>query len=132
MKPPPTPPPPKMPSVVETMERFAKMIPEGVQRNYPPVSAPDTQNAPRPESGERRGPKKKSSAKYTRRRSSKRGGKSSSSSDTSSDEDAWKMAKKTSYAPPTGTTALSCYGCGAPEVIWRNCSICAGNAPQTM
>ena len=45
-----------MPSVEETMERFAKMILEGMQRVHPPVSASDTQNAPRPESGERPGP----------------------------------------------------------------------------
>ena len=126
---PPTSPPQKTPTVEETMERFAKMILDGMQRMEPtPVPLP-TPLLPRNRRGEKREARRKSRSKHVDNRTSRRGEKSNSSSDSSEEEQAKSKRTCDTSVPVPG--AFSCYGCAAPGVIRRNCPKCAGNAPQT-
>ena len=112
---PPTPRAPKMPTVEETMEKFAEMILDGMQRLQPPATVPippSTPLSPRNRTGEKRDSRRNSSYKRSSQRASNQNGKSNSSSESSDEERAKRTPRRT------------------PGVIRRNCPKCAENAPQ--
>ena len=125
------PPPQKTPTVEETMERFAKMILDGMQWMQSTPVPPPAPLSPRSRSGEKREGRRKSRSKRADKRTSIRVEKSNSSSDSREEERAKWSPKRTGDTSTPVPGAFSCYGCGAPWVIRRNCPKSARNAPQT-
>ena len=126
----PSPPPQKTPTVEATMDRFAKMILDGMQRIQSTPVPPPAPLSPRNRSGEKRKARRKSSSKRADRRTSRQVEKTNSSSDSSEEERAKRSPGRTDDTSAPAPGAFSCYGCGAPGVIPQNCLKCAGNAPQ--
>ena len=132
---PPTPSPTKVSSLEETMAKFAGMILDGIKKIQAPSSAQGAppQVTPPTTVNENTGAEKKTAANKQTRKPSKRRNHSSSSSESGGEERRKRSPRKTaSPTPLTRTLAFSCYGCGAPGVIRRNCSKCTPeNAQQT-